>query len=557
MANLSRRSALTAALWAAGTGPLIAQQAQNQSSGDQSSNDNEMISRRNAINFWSRVSRDLISFDHSISRGSPEEIRQILRAPGPVASARALGVIHVVLADSLLLISPQPRYAPYRSGFKATETISNGSHFIGGAASTIIRHIYDNNEHLNILNPSEAEFIRQYSSSDSEGDDSSWRQGQDFAYSYKDLWDGQDVRDRINPQDTTYQPEDGKHQVDPTDQEQGYYGQSWGVQPSPLSLDEQQVQEFCPPPPDEIPRDQIDEVRNLGKLTASLDENGRLDVVRTPEQEQIGIFWAYDGARFLGTPPRMFNQIISEIARHDDLDDQETARLLALCNIAMSDAGNVAWWAKYNYAIWRPIVGIRNDKQTPDGSWFPLGAPKTNRADFTLLTQPQVEERLDVAQARLFSAQDVFLGGASRNLEVNFNRSSEDQFLAAYREAAFTPNFPAYPSGHATFGAACFEVVRLFKEEIDGSPDEHSLGVTVSSDEWNGMSVDNFQPEFRPKLPTAAKNEPIDTVQEIIEGNNVSRIHLGVHWRMDATSGETAGNSVAGVVFNGHYRPSA
>jgi vanadium chloroperoxidase len=35
---------------------------------------------------------------------------------------------------------------------------------------------------------------------------------------------------------------------------------------------------------------------------------------RKVDETLIGVYWAYDGASGLGTPPRLYNQIIREIA---------------------------------------------------------------------------------------------------------------------------------------------------------------------------------------------------------------------------------------------------
>src|SRR5438045_8992680 len=98
----------------------------------------------------------------------------------------------------------------------------------------------------------------------------------------------------------------------------------------------------------------------------------------------------------------------------------ELARLLALINVSMADAGIAVWESKYFYQFWRPITGIResdpgtgasgtgdgNAGTTGDPACRPLGAPATN------LTGPN-----------------------------------------------FTPPFPAYPSGHAGFGGARIEAL--------------------------------------------------------------------------------------------------
>jgi len=42
--------------------------------------------------------------------------------------------------------------------------------------------------------------------------------------------------------------------------------------------------------------------------------------------------------------------------RHTSLS--ENARLLALVNVAMADAGIGCWEAKYHYVFWRPVTAI-------------------------------------------------------------------------------------------------------------------------------------------------------------------------------------------------------
>ncbi len=36
---------------------------------------------------------------------------------------------------------------------------------------------------------------------------------------------------------------------------------------------------------------------------------------RTPEQTAIGLYWAYDGVNKIATPPRLYNQIVREVAK--------------------------------------------------------------------------------------------------------------------------------------------------------------------------------------------------------------------------------------------------
>ena len=80
--------------------------------------------------------------------------------------------------------------------------------------------------------------------------------------------------------------------------------------------------------------------------------------VRTGEQTGIGIYWAYDGTPSLCAPPRLYNQVATQIADQMALNAIELARLLALVNTAMADAGIAIWESKYYYNYWRPVTGF-------------------------------------------------------------------------------------------------------------------------------------------------------------------------------------------------------
>lgn len=128
---------------------------------------------------------------------------------------------------------------------------------------------------------------------------------------------------------------------------------------------------FLPPAPPALDTAEyaanVDEVLRLG---------GYVSAERTDEQKEIALFWADGGGTF--TPPGHWNQIASDVslARGESLG--ENARWLALLNIAMADAGIVAWDAKYTYELWRPIDAIRrgdtdgNSATTADPTWIPL-----------------------------------------------------------------------------------------------------------------------------------------------------------------------------------------
>lgn len=93
--------------------------------------------------------------------------------------------------------------------------------------------------------------------------------------------------------------------------------------------------------------------------------------VRTPEQTAIAYFWnAFSINQSNGTMQNV-------VTRHG-LDIVDAARLLAMGDLVMSDAGMACWDSKYFYLSWRPITAIQNadkdadDDTTADPSWAPL-----------------------------------------------------------------------------------------------------------------------------------------------------------------------------------------
>lgn len=128
---------------------------------------------------------------------------------------------------------------------------------------------------------------------------------------------------------------------------------------------------FRPPPPPELTSAEyaaaVEEVRRLGGLDST---------ERTAEQTEIALFWADGGGTF--TPPGHWNQIAADVALARRTSPAENARLMALLNVALADAGIAAWDAKYAYALWRPIDALRradqdgHDATVPAPGWTPL-----------------------------------------------------------------------------------------------------------------------------------------------------------------------------------------
>jgi len=128
---------------------------------------------------------------------------------------------------------------------------------------------------------------------------------------------------------------------------------------------------FRPAQPPALGSDQyaqaVDEVFRLGRLDSS---------ARTAEQTEIALFWADGGGT--ATPPGHWNRIATDVINQQKLSIIESARTMALLNIALADAAIVSWDAKYHYDLWRPIDAIRkadadnNPATIADPFWFPL-----------------------------------------------------------------------------------------------------------------------------------------------------------------------------------------
>ena len=106
----------------------------------------------------------------------------------------------------------------------------------------------------------------------------------------------------------------------------------------------------------------------------------------------------------------------------------------------------------------------------------------------------------------------------------------------------FTPPFLTYPSGHAGFGAALFQILRNFYGT-------DAIAFTFVSDEMNGVTADAsgaVRPLIQKSFPSFSAAE---------EENGQSRIYLGIHWAFDKTEGIAQGRQVADHVFQHAFVP--
>lgn len=208
---------------------------------------------------------------------------------------------------------------------------------------------------------------------------------------------------------------------------------------------------------------QVNEVKALG---------GADSTSRTADQTQAALFWAND---LNGTykPPGQLFEFTQILSRQQRLTVAANAKLFALAAFSMADAGIAAWDAKYQTDIdlWRPESAIRldgdgNAATAADPNWQPLSHDRDGRY--------------------------------------------------------FSPAFPAYVSGHATFGGAWAKAM----QQWFGTD---SMTFTGTTEDPHALSVTRTFTSF----------------SSAAEENSIGRVWLGVHYRWDGTDSVAAGTKVA------------
>jgi hypothetical protein len=443
------------------------------------------------VRHWNEIALNANALDHTpVASGQNRVFGEQL---GPLRTSRALAIVHIAMFDAVNAIA---------GGYKSYTSLGPAP-FGSSMNAAIAQAAHDT---LVALFPSQTpSFDEELGEDLGRIPDGPWKTkgislGQRAAAAILALR-ANDGSQHDEPEigiDFITKNEPGKWRQDPISQIPIALGAYWGgVKPFVLETADQ----FRIPPPPAL---------NSPEYTAAFNEVKTLGgdgvvtpTARTAEQTEIGIFWGYDGTPGLGTPPRLYNQIAMEIAEKRSHNVVELARLLALVNVAMADAGIACWESKYAYEFWRPVTGIReadegtgptglgdgNPATVGDPTYSPLGAPASN------LTGPN-----------------------------------------------FTPPFPAYASGHATFGAALFQMLRhLYRTD--------RIPFSFVSDEFNGVTQDN-QGNVRPLV-----RHNFSSLSQAEEENGQSRIYLGIHWVFDKTEGIAQGRKVADYVFKHAFRP--
>jgi vanadium chloroperoxidase len=519
--------------------------------------------------YWNHVALQMNRVTHSL--GGPHT--------GPTMSSRALGLLHLAMHDGFFgildatLLTSDRRHEPYLAALREMvpgpgsttitglekrkaeielrsdeNTLAHANAALTGAAITVLDRLYrtsgpsvsviatdtlvrtlaglvaDYAKHIDVLSRphrfgvSVAETVLNHIAvkpGEIGGDPGRYEPRQE-RYFFRDEPSHPVRLDPINPNDPTA----GTKPI------RVYHGPFYGTTVRSCAVHNDAAHQIAPPPigPHAItPQPAVYEaaLREVIKLGGAPTLRS---AVRTPDETAAALYWAYDGANLIGTPPRLYNQIVREVASrqlhkgsaapnvNQGDDHADLVRVFALCNAAMTDAGKFAWKEKFRYEFWRPSSGVREHdiesgpaatssgadhlQADADPFWLALGAPETNS-----------------------------------------------------NQLSFKPPFPAYPSGHATFGAACFQMLRLFYKSpgaLQQTPDD--LGFSFVSDELDGVSCDLYQRydatrslEDQPGLVRTRIVRRFGSLWRAIFENAFSRIWLGVHWSFDAfaaTDGE-------------------
>jgi hypothetical protein len=220
---------------------------------------------------------------------------------------------------------------------------------------------------------------------------------------------------------------------------------------------------------------QVNEVKNAGRFDAGVGS-------RTKDQTDAAFFWANDLNETYKPPGQLFEhtQILSQ---QHGLSVSGNAKLFALTAFAMADASIVAWDTKYQSSVdlWRPESAIKLDDGNPS------------------------------------TVQDV-----------NWRPLSQDR-----QGTPFSPNFPAYTSGHATFAGAWAQVMRywFYTDNVTWTAttdDPHAVGLKRTFTSFSAAAQENAR----------------------------SRIWLGVHYTFDGEKGLTSGGLAAEYVTANRIQPN-
>ena len=235
----------------------------------------------------------------------------------------------------------------------------------------------------------------------------------------------------------------------------------WLANVTPFTMERSSQFRVGPPPgltSDTWAQD-YNETKSLGAFNST---------TRTPEQTDIGYFWADNG-------PLLWQNALRYLSSSYLSNIGDSARMFALADTAIADAQIACWDSKYFYNFWRPVTAI------------PLGDQDGNPAT---VADP------------------------------------------AWQPLINTPNFPEYPSGHASISGASSQALALF------------FGTNQVT-----FQITTTNPNAQLKTRTFARFSDAE------DGVINARVYVGIHYRNSDRVARAQGLRVANWVFNNYFRP--
>jgi hypothetical protein len=464
-----------------------------------------------AINTWHEVLLDVQSVDFQVPGPQADQI-------GPTRTSRAAAMVQIAVFDALNAFDGN------RTSYNAIPAAQPGASkevAIAYAARDTLVHLWPDqtasidailaeeltkigatgpalNRGRTVGENAAAAIIARRTGDGSEVPEATFGNGGSIATGTTNFF-GEGVNTRL-PTDPISAPQWSPDPVTNTDTSLGAH---WGaVEPFVLITGSQFRAPPPPAPRTAAYRRDFNDVKRIGEAPNGpngFNDEANEDTAGSTERGIfIGNFWGYDGAAKLGFPPRLYAQIAEVLAERGSINNPlQLARFYALVHVSMADSGIAAWDSKYFYNYWRPVTGVSANDGDPATvavpGWRPVGVSAAN-------------------------------GPATSKRE--------------------TPPFPAYVSGHATFGAALFESARGFMPE--------NTAFTFVSDEYNGVTTDPFLSTVtRPLVPVRYRNLTTPALE-----NARSRILNGVHWQFDGDEGVKMGTAIAKFARQNLFRPA-
>jgi hypothetical protein len=448
----------------------------------------DLLTTRLMIKTLNKIAIDTSGIDHQPSGGGNQK--------GPHRSSRAIGIIHIAMFEAYLAI---------KGGFKSllnnpiqSDPLASVDAAICKAAFNTLLALFPASNHQTLLNNQYTNLMEQIPNNNAKTRGITVGTNAANAILLQRSTDNTPIGEQVIGIDYHYLNDKVEEwKKDPISQVPVALGSLWGnVEPFVLSSSNQFRCPNYPPITGSIYTCAYDEVKAMGGIGMSQESLEQpnsypTETVRSDEMTEVGIYWAYDGTPSLCAPPRLYNQVALTVMDDQGIDTIDLFHLLVLLNVGMADTAIACWESKYYYRLWRPITGIRvddgNSNTIKDEFWTPLGAPASNNAGLN-----------------------------------------------------FTPPFPAYPSGHATFGGLLFELLRQKFGDVPFS---------FISDEYNGITQDN-EGNIRPLVQRHFKS-----LTQADEENGQSRMYLGIHWNFDKTEGIKMGHHIANWILQNAYVP--